>query len=210
MESIRHFTDAQALPGSSLDASLRCAVFLDRDGVVNFDLGYVHSAGQTRWIPGIFDFCRAARAAGFVLVIVTNQAGIARGLYQEDCFLQYTRWVHEQFKAQGAPLAATYYCPHHPTAGVGAGLCDCTCRKPKPGMLLAAAAALQLDLSRSILVGDTDSDLRAAADAGVGRYFQLSADASTLAPAGNGRAFSSLPALSQALGWQNVVNSGIP
>lgn len=210
VEPVRHFTDPDALIVSEPAGSPRRAVFLDRDGVINLDLGYVHTAEQTRWVPGIFDFCRAARAAGFLLVIVTNQAGIARGLYEEECFLEYTRWMHEQFNAQGTPLAATYYCPHHPTAGVGAGLRDCACRKPKPGMLLAAAVALQLDLSLCILVGDTKSDLRAAADAGVGRYFQLKVEASGPPPTGNGQTFGSLPTLSEALGWQTFVNPGVP
>src|SRR5690606_1314353 len=85
------------------------ALFLDRDGVVNVDHGYVHTPGRTEWVPGIFELARAARAAGYVLVVATNQAGIARGYYDEEQFRAYTRWVHARFAEEGAPLLATYY-----------------------------------------------------------------------------------------------------
>lgn len=145
------------------------ALFLDRDGVVNVDHGYVHDAGSTQWLPGIFELCREAIAAGYLPVVVTNQAGIARGYYDEPAFRAYTAWVHARFQAQDAPLLATYYCPHHPTAGLGDYRRECDCRKPGPGMLLRAAADFGLDLAASVLVGDTDSDLMAAQAAGVGR-----------------------------------------
>jgi len=102
-------------------------------------------------------------------VVVTNQAGIARGYYDQAQFLDYTRWVHEQFAAQGAPLLATFYCPHHPDAGQGEWRVACACRKPAPGMLLAAAESLGIDLPNSIMVGDTNADVEAARAAGVGR-----------------------------------------
>lgn len=151
----------------------RPALFLDRDGVINADHGYVHTPEQTQWMPGIFDLCREAVADGFVLVVVTNQAGIARGYYTEAQFLDYTRWMHAQFAKRGVPLLATYYCPHHPTEGKGIYLRDCDCRKPKPGMLLRAIEELGLLPSASKLIGDKASDLAAGASAGVGecRYF---------------------------------------
>ena len=144
------------------------ALFLDRDGVINVNHGYVHTPEQTDWIPGIFELARAARAAGFVIVVVTNQAGIARGYYDVGQFERYTRWMHARFEQEGAPLLATYYCPHHPEAGTGALRVSCTCRKPEPGMLLAAIADWQIDPARSILVGDKPSDIEAARRAGVG------------------------------------------
>lgn len=173
-------------------AAPRRALFLDRDGVVNVDHGYVHDQVNTDFLPGIFELVREANALGFVTVIVTNQAGIARGLYTEDTFRAYTRWVHATFADAGAPLLATFFCPHHPTAGQGELLRACACRKPAPGMLLAAADAFVLDLPASRLVGDTGKDLAAARAAGVG-------GARKLDPAGQGDA--TITTLDQARAW---------
>lgn len=145
----------------------RRALFLDRDGVININLGYVHTPGQTRWVPGIFELARAAHRAGYLLIVATNQAGIARGYYSEDDFIAYTRWLHGEFEQRGVPLCATYYCPHHPTAGIGPLRTACGCRKPGTGLLLQAADDWRIDLSASLLVGDSLSDLQAAADAKV-------------------------------------------
>lgn len=146
----------------------RRALFLDRDGVINVDYGYVHTREATDWLPGIFDLCRAARDAGYLLIVVTNQAGIARGLYDESTFLEYTRWVHAEFERSGVALLATYYCPHHSVWGHGALAVECDCRKPAPGMLLAAKCSHDIDLSDSILLGDKPSDIEAGLAAGVG------------------------------------------
>jgi D-glycero-D-manno-heptose 1,7-bisphosphate phosphatase len=146
----------------------RRALFLDRDGVINFDSGYVHTPDQTRWVPGIFDLCLAAQQLQYVVVVVTNQAGIARGYYDEPAYLAYARWQQDQFRQRGVELAATYYCPHHPTEGIGAWRIDCDCRKPKPGMLLLARDELGIDMARSVVMGDKASDLEAGRAAGVG------------------------------------------
>ena len=151
----------------------RRALFLDRDGVINLDRGYVHTPEQTVFVPGVFEICRKAHGEGHIVVVVTNQAGIARGMYSETQFVQYTRWVHEQFASQNAPLLATYYCPHHPTAGVGRYLCACDCRKPAPGMLLAAARDYDIDLKASALIGDQPWDMAAGYSAGVGTRLLL-------------------------------------
>lgn len=152
----------------------RKALFLDRDGVINVDHGYVHRPEDTEWAPGIFELCATAQRSGYLLVVVTNQAGIARGYYDVNEFLAYTRWMHEQFALEGTPLAATYYCPHHPSAGVGVFRVDCDCRKPKPGMILSAASDMQLNLSMCVLLGDKPSDIAAATVAKVGRALLLS------------------------------------
>lgn len=144
-------------------------LFLDRDGVINVNHGYVHAPEQTDWVPGIFELCAAARDAGYALVVVTNQAGIARGYYSETQFLAYTSWVHQQFAARGVSLLATYYCPHHPQAALDEYRLDCTCRKPQPGMILAACADFRLQASDCLLIGDKPSDQQAATAAGVGR-----------------------------------------
>lgn len=141
----------------------RRALFLDRDGVINVNHGYVHRPEQNEWVPGIFDLCAAARDVGYALIVVTNQAGIARGYYSESQFRTYTNWMHGEFNARGVPLLATYFCPHHPEAGLDSFKMICNCRKPRPGMLLAAAADWKVDLSRSCIIGDQLSDLQAGA-----------------------------------------------
>lgn len=145
----------------------RKALFLDRDGVINVDRGYVHTPENTEWMPGIFELVRAARLAGYLPIVVTNQAGIARGYYSELEFLAYTAWVHEQFRLHEAPLLATYFCPHHPQGRRGPYRRACECRKPEPGMLLQAIRDWAVDPAASMLLGDKDSDLDAARSAGV-------------------------------------------
>lgn len=146
------------------------ALFLDRDGVINVNHGYVHTPEQTDWVEGIFDLCHIAQNANYSLIVVTNQAGIARGYYSEVTYLAYTRWMHYQFAERGIYLLATYYCPHHPEAGLGRWLLDCNCRKPHPGMILAAASRYNIDLAASVMVGDSVSDMQAARSAGVGTF----------------------------------------
>lgn len=158
------------------------ALLLDRDGVINIDHGYVHSPDRTDWVPGIFDFCRVAVSAGYRPIVVTNQAGIARGFYDEEQFARYTRWVHAEFAARGVEILATYYCPHHAQAGRGAYLIQCGCRKPAPGMLFAAAHDMGVDLAASIMIGDKTSDMWAGDAAGVGTLLLL--DPSGEQPAG--------------------------
>lgn len=154
----------------------RPALLLDRDGVINVNHGYVCSPERTDFIAGIFDLCRLASRRGYQVVVVTNQAGIARGYYSEADFHAYMDWMRQQFAAHGARIDAVYYCPHHPTAGHGAYARTCDCRKPAPGMILAAQRELGLDLSRSVLVGDKPSDIEAGRRAGVGCCLQVRID----------------------------------
>jgi D-glycero-D-manno-heptose 1,7-bisphosphate phosphatase len=166
----RVFLDERAVLGAK---TLRPALFLDRDGVINVDHGYVHRAEDTQWIPGIFELVRRARAAGYLCIVVSNQAGLARGYYTDAQFRAYTAWMHAEFARHGAPLDATYYCPHHPEAGLGDLKQDCACRKPQPGMFLAARDALGVDLPVSIMVGNQATDMQAALAAAVGRCYWL-------------------------------------
>ena len=145
----------------------RPAAFLDRDGVINIDHGYVYRQEDFSFVPGVLDAAADLARMGYALVVVTNQSGIARGYYTEGDFHALAQWMRARFAAAGAPLAGVYHCPHHPDAGDGALRRDCDCRKPAPGMLLAAARDLNLDLSRSALFGDKCDDLRAAQAAGV-------------------------------------------
>jgi D-glycero-D-manno-heptose 1,7-bisphosphate phosphatase len=157
----------------------RNALLLDRHGVINVNHGYVHTPARTDWLPGIFDRVREAHVAGYLPIVVTNQAGIGRGYYDEAAFLDYTAWMHARFAEQGAPLLATYWCPHHPDAGIGDYRVACVCRKPAPGMLLAAARDFGIDLTASIFVGDSPSDMDAGLAAGVQSSHLLDATAGT-------------------------------
>lgn len=149
-------------------AALHKALFLDRDGVINIDHGYVCTAERTEFVEGIFDLCRQAKAQNYLIIVITNQAGIARGYYSEPEFNAYMSWMHIQFKQRNAVLDAVYYCPHHPIEGGDMYLQDCSCRKPKPGMLRQAMNEHELDMTASIMVGDNLTDMQAALEAGVG------------------------------------------
>ncbi|SEI16751.1 D-glycero-alpha-D-manno-heptose-1,7-bisphosphate 7-phosphatase [Paraburkholderia hospita] len=149
------------------------ALFLDRDGVINVDIGYLHRKEDCVFLPGIFELVRRARRAGFDVFVVTNQAGIARGYYTEETFAGFTDWMMGQFADEGAPITQVYYCPHHPDAGVGSYRISCECRKPQPGMLLRAAAEHGIDLAVSAMVGDSVTDTEAAKAAGIRHRFLI-------------------------------------
>ena len=146
----------------------QAAIFLDRDGVINEDHGYVHTVDDFHYIDGVFEACKKLKEMGYLLVLVTNQSGIARGLFSEDTFISLTEWMDWNFEDHGVEFDGIYYCPHHPTEGVGDYRQDCDCRKPKPGMFLSAAEFLKIDMANSIMVGDKDADVEAAKAAGVG------------------------------------------
>lgn len=155
----------------------RKALFLDRDGVINIDYGYVHTPDKTVFVDGIFELVRHANDAGYAVVVVTNQAGIARGYFTEAQFLDFTRWMVDAFKEQGAIIDRVYHCPHHPDAGIGALKLACDCRKPEPGLFLQAQRDLDLGMDGSIIVGDKPSDLEAGRRAGVSHRFLFGPDA---------------------------------
>jgi D-glycero-D-manno-heptose 1,7-bisphosphate phosphatase len=143
-------------------------VFLDRDGVVNVDHGYVHKIEHFRFVPGSDVAMARLQAAGWRLVIITNQSGLARGLYSIDDYERFTAHLRAQLAAVGVRLDAVLHCPHLPDAAVQAYRLACDCRKPRPGMLLQAARELSLDLGQSVIVGDRLSDVLAGRAAGVG------------------------------------------
>ncbi|CAN5866312.1 D-glycero-beta-D-manno-heptose 1,7-bisphosphate 7-phosphatase [soil metagenome] len=138
----------------------RC-VFLDRDGVINTEVSYLHDPEQLEIIPGALEAIAQLSRSGAAVVVVTNQAGIGRGKYTERDFAAVTSRLDELVATVGARLDGTYFCPHHPDAGLGEYRRACRCRKPGPGMLEQAAAEHDLDLRRSILVGDKATDLEA-------------------------------------------------
>jgi D-glycero-D-manno-heptose 1,7-bisphosphate phosphatase len=155
------------------------ALFLDRDGVVNREVGYLYKPEQMEFLPGIFELCRSAQAMGYLLIVITNQAGIARELYSEADFHFLMRWMTEQFASVQIKLDGYYYCPHHPEHGIGRYRLDCPDRKPQPGMLLQAAREHRINLSQSLLIGDRCSDIQAGAAAGVGKLVLLAGTEST-------------------------------
>lgn len=140
------------------------AIFLDRDGTLNIDHGYVYEIDQFQFINGVIEACKELKEMGFALVLVTNQSGIARGMFTEEQFLQLTEWMDWSLADRGVDLDGIYYCPHHPD--FGGQVCDC--RKPEPGMLLSAKKELNIDMPSSYMVGDKFEDMQAGLAAGVG------------------------------------------
>jgi len=170
---------AQELLVPAKDA-LRPAAFLDRDGVINRDHGYVWRIEDFEFLPGVLDAAAQLAAAGYALVVVTNQAGIGRGMYTPADYARLTDWMRARFAEAGAPLFGVYHCPHHPSLALGEYRRACDCRKPAPGMLLAAVRDLGLSLADSVIFGDKCDDMCAGHAAGVGLRVLLGKDALAL------------------------------
>lgn len=140
------------------------ALFLDRDGIINVDKGYVHEADDFEWMPGIFELATCARDAGAKLIVVTNQSGIARGYYTEETFQKLTDWMTLRFDAEGVPLTQVYHCPFLK----GPDGKDHPLRKPNPGMFMVARREHNIAMHESVMLGDKWADMDAALAAGVG------------------------------------------
>lgn len=136
------------------------AVFLDRDGTLIEDIGYLHQPEEVAWKEGAIEALRRLQSAGYTLVIITNQSGIGRGLYGEDDMHGVHAHMKRMLAQEGVAVSGIYHCPHHPDD-------TCECRKPEPGMLLQAARDLKLDLAESWLIGNACSDIAAGQGAGV-------------------------------------------
>jgi D-glycero-D-manno-heptose 1,7-bisphosphate phosphatase len=149
----------------------RRAVFLDRDGTLVEEIPYLHDPELVRLVPGATAALRDLAGAGFALAVVTNQAGAAKGYYDEDAVARVHRRLRELLAAGGVALDGIWYCPHHPDGTVAPLRRQCRCRKPGPGMLEAAAAELGLDLGASYLVGNHPTDAGAARAAGATPLF---------------------------------------
>ena len=147
----------------------RRALFLDRDGVINVDHGYVCRPEDFHFVDGIFELCRTAAALDYLIFVITNQAGIARGFFTEQEFHALTAWMCDQFLARKVRIAQVYFCPFHPEHGIGRYKQESDFRKPAPGMILQAAKEHALDLAASVLVGDKEADIAAGVAAGVGQ-----------------------------------------
>jgi D-glycero-D-manno-heptose 1,7-bisphosphate phosphatase len=136
------------------------AFFLDRDGVINVDHGYVFRIEDFEFIKSVFPVLRLLAEKGYKLVVVTNQSGIGRGYYTEDDFRKLNEWMIQKFAEQNVEIEAVYSCPHAPEE-------KCLCRKPEPGMFLQAIREYDIDPSRSWMLGDKDTDMAAAENAGI-------------------------------------------
>jgi D-glycero-D-manno-heptose 1,7-bisphosphate phosphatase len=145
----------------------RPAVFLDRDGTLIEEVGYVNHVSRVRLLPGAGNAVRRLRAAGWAVVVVTNQAGVARGYLSPELVDAAHVELARQLADCGTRLDGIYACFHHPTEGVGPLRAECDCRKPRPGLVQRAAAELQVDLERSVVVGDKPSDIELAAAVGI-------------------------------------------
>lgn len=143
------------------------AVFLDRDGTINVDHGYVYEIDRFEFIEGVIDAMRELKHMGFALVLVTNQSGIARGLFSEADFETLTEWMDWSLADRDVNLDGIYYCPHHPEGSVAEFTQTCDCRKPAPGMFISARDFLNIDMAASYMVGDKVEDMLAAEAAGV-------------------------------------------
>ncbi|MGB9098769.1 D-glycero-beta-D-manno-heptose 1,7-bisphosphate 7-phosphatase [Erwinia sp.] len=144
------------------------AIFLDRDGTMNEDHGYVHEIDNFQFIEGAIEAMHELKKMGFALVMVTNQSGIARGIFTEDTFMQLTEWMDWSLADREVDLDGIYFCPHHPEAVIEEYRQQCDCRKPEPGMLLSAQKELNIDMAASYMVGDKIDDMLAGKAAGVG------------------------------------------
>ena len=144
------------------------ALFLDRDGVINKDLNYLYKISDFKFLDAVFDCCKYFKHRGYKIVIITNQAGIARGYYTLEQFNKLTKWMLLQFEKNDISIDGVYFCPHHPDGLIQEYSKKCDCRKPEPGMLLQAMQELHLDMKMSILIGDKVSDVQAGINAGVG------------------------------------------
>ena len=171
------FIDIDAPAGLAVAAELvpsqrrRPAVFFDRDGVLNIDRGFVHATHQIEWVRGAKQAVKLLNDAGYYVFVVTNQAGVAKGLYEEESIETLHRWMAEELAAEGASIDDWRYCPYHPEGSVASYRAAHPWRKPNPGMLLDLLARWPVKRDGSFLVGDKSSDIEAAEAAGMPGYF---------------------------------------
>ncbi len=165
--------------------ALRRAAFIDRDGVLNVDHGYVYKREDFQWLPGAVDALHQLQQAGWALVVVTNQSGVARGLYTFEQMQALHDSITAELRSEGITLTGIYACPHHPEGTVTAYKQVCECRKPRPGLILQATQEHRLQLDASVLFGDKSSDIAAGRYAGVGRCWLIGDAATGLAYGAN-------------------------
>ncbi len=144
------------------------AVFFDRDGTLNVDKDYLYRIEDFQWVEGAVEALRYCHDHGYLVVVITNQSGVARGYYTEADVHKLHSWMNQQLEQMGEkPIDAFYYCPHHPKAKVAEYACECSCRKPQPGLVLRAIKELDIDPAKSLMVGDKQRDVASGEAAGV-------------------------------------------
>ncbi len=144
------------------------ALFLDRDGVINIEKNYLYKIKDFEFLDGIFDLCRYFINHGYIIIVITNQSGIARKYYTEDDFAILTSWMKREFENKGIMVSKVYHCPHHPDING-----KCSCRKPNTGMILQAKEDFNINLRDSVLVGDHVKDIQAGINANIGTTYLL-------------------------------------
>ncbi len=154
-------------------------LFLDRDGVINVEKNYVYKIEDFIFMDSIFDLCQEAIKKGYEIFIITNQAGIGRGLYSKDDFFTLSNWMTKKFLEKDILLKEIYYCPYHPDHGIGKYKKDSYFRKPNPGMILKAKEDHKIDLEKSVLVGDKISDINAGIASGIKKNLLLTENKTT-------------------------------
>lgn len=152
------------------------AAFLDRDGVLNYDYGYVGDWKRFKLIPGVITACRILQEKNYHLIIITNQSGISRGFFTHDQYLLLQNQIMEHFAHRNIFIKETFYCPHHPKGTVDAFVKACRCRKPMPGLIQEASSRFNIDLHNSLMFGDKKSDQEAAKNAGVGNFVPVGSE----------------------------------
>lgn len=152
------------------------AAFLDRDGVINRDTAYIAHWSEFEFLPGAIEGMRLLQEAGYELIVVTNQSGIARGIFSESTYQTLTAKMKATLAEHGVVLTEVYFCPHHPTEGQGPYLMACECRKPAPGMLTQAIGDYGLNPAISLMIGDKASDIEAGRRAGVEHLYRVRSD----------------------------------
>jgi D-glycero-D-manno-heptose 1,7-bisphosphate phosphatase len=148
----------------------RGAVFLDRDGVLNLDTGFVYQPADFQWVQGAQDAVRWLNQSGFYVFVVTNQSGVARSYFTEDDVIRLHHWIEAELARTGAYIDAFRFCPHHEQAVLPQYRKACNCRKPRAGMITDLLASFPVDRERSILIGDSGRDLEAAHEAGISGF----------------------------------------
>ena len=146
---------------------MKKAIFFDRDGTLNVEVGYLYKIEDFKWIDGAVDAIKFCNQNNYLAIVVTNQSGIARGFYSAADVDRLHSWINEELSKIGAHIDAFYYCPHHPRGAVEKYSVECECRKPRPKMILDAIKHFDIDRAQSLMIGDTQRDVEAGANAGV-------------------------------------------